>query len=69
MCMIEPIQKLRARLGSRLTGLSLPVIFYITDRSKVILLIWVLCLLVLMSVSVLFSPSVCHDDNELGLDS
>ena len=36
----EPWQKLRARLGSRKTGLSPPV-FY-TDRTKAVLLLWFL---------------------------
>ena len=35
----EPLQKMMASLGARITGLSLPV-FYITDRSKAILLLW-----------------------------
>ena len=34
----EPWWKLRARLGSRKTGLSPPVIF--TDRSRAVLLLW-----------------------------
>ena len=36
-----------------------PVIFYISDRSKAVLLI----LLVLVSVAVLILPSVCLDDD------
>ena len=35
------------------------------DRSKAVLL----CLLVLVTVSVFFSPSVCLDDIKLGLGS
>ena len=35
----EPWQKLRARLGTRKTGLSPPVIFF-ADRSKAVLLLW-----------------------------
>ena len=36
----EPHQELRARMESRLTGLSPPVIIYITDRTKAVLLTW-----------------------------
>ena len=39
-----------------------PVISYITDHSKKVLLIGFLCLLVFVPVSVLFSPSVCLND-------
>ena len=43
----------------RLNRLKPPVIFYVTDRSKAVLLIWLsVFLLVLMSLSFLFSPSV-----------
>ena len=35
----EPLQKMRVRLGDCETGLS-PLLFYITDRSKAILLLW-----------------------------
>ena len=39
----EPWQKLRARLGSRKTGLStLPTQYFNTDRFKAVLLLWVL---------------------------
>ena len=61
------LQKLRARLGTGLTGLSPPpVIFYISDRSKAVLLIW-FSVLVLVSGYVLFSHSVCLNDILLGL--
>ena len=45
----ELLQKLRARLESRLNGLS-PNIFY-TDLSSAVLLIWFTVLLVLVSFS------------------
>ena len=35
----EPLQKMRMRLGACKTGLS-PEYFYVTDRSKAILLLW-----------------------------
>ena len=35
----EPLQRMRVRLGICETGLS-PLLFYITDRSKAILLLW-----------------------------
>ena len=41
-------------------------IFFITDRSNAVLLVWFSMLLVLVSVSVLFS-SICLDDIKLGL--
>ena len=45
------------------------VIFMITDLSKVVLLMWFSVFLVLVSLSVLFSHSVCLDDFYLGLGS
>ena len=39
LCIIEPLQKLRAGLGSCHTGLC-PQLLYITDRSKAIILLW-----------------------------
>ena len=58
------IQKLRARLAP-LNRFKPPVIFYITDRSKVVYLIW----FSFVSVSVLFPPSVCLDVILLNLGS
>ena len=43
------------------------MIFNITDHSRTVLLIWFSVLLVLVSVSVPFSPSVCLDDIKVGL--
>ena len=48
----EPLQGLRARSGSRFTGLSPPVIFNITNRYKAVLLY-------LFSVFACFGVSVC----------
>ena len=42
-------------------GLSPPVI-YIADRAKAVILMCYFVLLVLVSVSVLFTPSMCLDD-------
>ena len=39
-----------------------PQSFYITDRSNAVPLMWFSVLLVLVSVSVLFSPSLCLND-------
>ena len=36
----EPLQKMRVRLCASKTSLSLPIILYITNRSKAILLLW-----------------------------
>ena len=52
-----------------LNRFKLPVIFYNTDQSKVIVLFGSLCLLVLVSVSTLFSHSLYLDDIWLGLGS
>ena len=52
MCMIEPFQKLRARFGYPLNWFKPPVILYITERSKAILLIW-------LSVFACFGVSFC----------
>ena len=49
-------------VGTPLHRFKPPVIFYITGRSKPVGLIWFSVLLVLVSVSVLLSPSVCLDD-------
>ena len=58
-----PLQKLRARMES-LNRFKppppSPVILYITDRSKVSLLIWFSVLLVLVSVSVLTYCNFSH---------
>ena len=55
----EPLQKLRARLCTHLT----PQLFFdITDRCKAVLLMWFSVVLVLVSVSVLVSPSLRLDD-------
>ena len=51
----ELLQKLRARLESRLTGLS-------SNLSTAVLLIWFTVLLVLVSFFVLFSPSMYFYD-------
>ena len=63
----EPLQKL-----SQLNLFKPPVInyitdpiFYVTDRSKAVLLFGPLCLHILGSVSVLFSPSIYLDDIKL----
>ena len=50
------LQKLRVRLAP-LNRFKTPVVFYTTDRSKAVYLIW----FSLVSVSVLFPPSVCLD--------
>ena len=51
----EPLQKLSARLGP-ISRVKHPLkLFYITDRSKAILLTLFSLLLVLVSVSLLFS--------------
>ena len=60
----EPLQKLRARLGS-IKPVYSPQLCYITVRSKAVLLMWFSVMLVLVSVSVLFSPSICLDDLSL----
>ena len=60
-----PLQKLGAKLSTRLTDLSPPpppCKFQITDRSKAVLLMWLSILFVLVSVSVLLSPSMYLDD-------
>ena len=57
----EPLQKLRARLGT-FNRFKPPQKCYITDRSNAVLLMWFSVLLVLVSVSVLFSPSMFLND-------
>ena len=58
----EPQRKLRARLGPLNRFLTPPWKFYITDRSNAVPLMWFSVLFVLVSVSKLFSPSVCLGD-------
>ena len=41
--------------------------FVFTDHSKAVLLIWFYVFTCLVSVSVLFSPSLCLDDIQLDL--
>ena len=62
MCTIESLHKLRARVRILLNWFKPPVIFYITDHSYAVLLNGFLCVLVLVSDSVLFSPIMCLDD-------
>ena len=52
----EPLRKLRTRLY------PLKPAIYITGRSKAVVLMWCSMLLVLVSDSVLYLPSVCPDD-------
>ena len=58
----EPLKKLRARSCTHLTGLSPQLFFDIPDRCKAELLMWFSVVLVLVSVSVLISPSLRLDD-------
>ena len=56
-------------VGHPLNRFKPPVIFYITDRSNAIDLIWFSVFACLMLVSLLFLPSVCLDDIKLGYGS
>ena len=58
---LEPQQKLRVRLVTRLPVLALLSVFEYTDRPKAVVLLWFTMLLALMLISVLF-PFYCVDD-------
>ena len=63
----EPQQNLRLGPLNRFKPPPPPEYYYITDRSKTVLLMRISVSLVLLSVSVLFSPSVCLGEFQLGL--
>ena len=56
----EPLRKLRSRLD-KLNRFNLQQ-FHSTDRSQAVILMWFFVLLVWVSVSVLYSTSVCLCD-------
>ena len=58
--MFRTTSEAEGEVGRLINRFKPPVIFYITDRSKAVLCS--LCLLVSVSVSVLFSPALCLDD-------
>ena len=62
----EPQQNLRLGPFNRFKPPP-PEYYYITDRSKTVLLMRFSVSLVLLSVSVLLSPSVCLGEFKLGL--
>ena len=65
----EQLIKCLNRAGVLLNRFKPPVIFHITARSKAVLLIWFSVFACFGVIFVLFSPSVCLDDIQLGLGS